>query len=154
MHLAPANIAAYRPEDVEGDMPRFRSVTSMYETSINRTLEALNYEELLARCMGNIEFAERVLDKFQNSFGQDLDNLEMELNSENAETVTTVAHRLKGASASVGAPGLCQWAGEIEQLGRADRLAEARQPVHHLRREWSRFLDHVSSGAFRSDGVV
>jgi HPt (histidine-containing phosphotransfer) domain-containing protein len=126
----------------------------MYETSVDQTSAALDYEDLLARCMGNIEFVERVLDKFQSSFGQDLENLETELNSENAETVAMVAHRLKGASASVGAPGLRQWAAEIEQLGRADRLNEARQPVQHLRDEWSRFLDHVSSGVLRRNNAV
>lgn len=126
----------------------------MYETSTDQSSAALNYEELLARCMGNIEFAERVIEKFQSSFGQDLENLETGLQSEDAETVTTFAHRLKGSSASVGAHGLRQWAAEIEQLGRADRLPEARQPVRHLRREWSRFLDHVSSGQLRSEGVV
>jgi HPt (histidine-containing phosphotransfer) domain-containing protein len=126
----------------------------MYETSIDRTSAALDYEELLARCMGNIEFAERVLDKFQSSFGQELENLENGLNSENAETVTMIAHRLKGASASVGAPGLRQWAAEIEQLGRADRLNEAQQPAQHLRDEWSRFLDHVSSGLLRRNNDV
>jgi len=113
---------------------------------------ALNYEELLTRCMGNIEFAERVLDKFQLSFGQDLENLETGLESEDAEAVAMVAHRLKGASASVGAPCLCQRAAEIEQLGRCDRLTEAQEPMQHLRHEWSRFQDHVSS--VWSSGVV
>ena len=124
----------------------------MYETSIGQTSAALNYEELLARCKGSIEFAERVIEKFQNSFEHDLEHLETELKSENAERVTSVAHRLKGASASVGAPGLRQWAAEIEELGRADRLTEARRPVQHLRHEWSRFLDHVSSGVMQGNG--
>ncbi len=122
----------------------------MYETSNDQDPAALNHEELLARCMGNIEFAERVLAKFQDSFGQDLESLETELKSENAETVASVAHRLKGSSASVGAPGLNQYAAEIEELGRADRLGEIEQPALHLRREWSRFLDHVSSGVSSS----
>lgn len=123
----------------------------MCETSNNQDSAALNHEELLARCMGNIEFAERVLGKFQNSFGQDLESLEAELKLENAETVASLAHRLKGSSASVGAPALNQYAAEIEELGRADRLGEIEQPVQHLRQEWSRFLDHVSSGVLSSD---
>jgi len=92
------------------------------------------------------------LDKFQLSFGQDLENLETGLESEDAEAVAMVAHRLKGASASVGAPCLCQRAAEIEQLGRCDRLTEAQEPMQHLRHEWSRFQDHVSS--VWSSGVV
>lgn len=127
-----------------------QGVGFMYETSIDQDPPVLNHEELLARCMGNIEFAERVLAKFQSSFGQDLESLETELKLENVDTVASVAHRLKGSSASVGAPGLNQYATEIEELGRADRLGEIEQPVLHLRREWSRFLDHVSSGVSSS----
>jgi len=117
----------------------------MDEKMLDQNSAVLNYEELLARCMGNVDFVERVLDKFQCSFGQDLDNLEAALDSEDAEIVTTVAHRLKGASASVAAPGLRDGATEVEDLGRADRLAEARLHAGQLRDEWSRFLDHVAA---------
>jgi len=123
----------------------------MDEKLVDQAPSVLHHEELLARCMGNVEFAERVLDRFQQSFGADLAELEKGLDSENAEQVSSVAHRLKGASANVSAPGLCQWASEIEQLGRAARLSEIPTHLERLRCEWSRFVGVVSSPTVWTD---
>jgi HPt (histidine-containing phosphotransfer) domain-containing protein len=126
----------------------------MEEKLVDQVPSALNHEELLARCMGNIEFAERVLDKFQQSFGADLVELERGLDSEDAERVTSVAHRLKGASASVSAPGLSQWAAEIEQLGRTAQLSEVPIHLEGLRKEWSRFVGVASSPTVWPESAV
>lgn len=120
-------------------------VIAMNETVVDQTPAVLNHAELLERCMGNIEFAERILDKFQEGFGADLAELEEGLDFADAERVASVAHRLKGASANVSAPGLRQSASIIEQLGRAGQLAEVPNHLAHLRSEWSRFVGEASS---------
>ncbi len=112
----------------------------------------LDFEELLERCMGNIEFAERVLAKFQQRLGEDLEELEKGLHAEDAPAIARVAHRLKGASANVAARGVLRRAVEIEQLGRARRVSEIPSQVEELRREWARFGDSVS--ALRLSAVV
>ena len=110
-----------------------------------RESPALEFDELLARCMGNIEFAERVLAKFQQRFGAELAQLEQGLASQNAEQIACVAHRLKGASANVGAPGLQIQATEIEDLARARCVSEIPTSLDQLRSEWTRFVHSVSS---------
>jgi HPt (histidine-containing phosphotransfer) domain-containing protein len=105
----------------------------------------IDLEELLARCMGNLQIAERVLTKFQDRFGVDLGELEQWLDQHNAGAIATVAHRMKGASANVGAPALYEVTSELEQLGRAERIAEIPSELQQLRSEWTRFTHHVSA---------
>ncbi len=105
----------------------------------------LNFEDLLARCLGNVDIAERILTKFQARIGLDLDELERGVDQQNAGAIAQVAHRIKGASASVSAPLLYELAAEIEQLGRAERIAEIPPGIEQLRNEWARFVQGVST---------
>jgi HPt (histidine-containing phosphotransfer) domain-containing protein len=61
----------------------------------------------------------------------------------NADEAGQVAHRLKGAAASVSAEGPRQAAAEIERCARAGDLAGARAGLDTLRREARRCLDHL-----------
>lgn len=88
----------------------------------------INVDELLARCLGNVDIAERILAKFQISVGLDLEELERGLDQQDAGAIAQVAHRIKGASANISAPALYELAAEIEQLGRA---ADFRHPPWH-----------------------
>ena len=84
----------------------------------------LDTDELLARCMGNIEFAERLLTKFQGRLDEDIAELEAAMQAEDLDVVARVAHRIKGASANVAAHDLQKRAGEIEQLARQRCLTD------------------------------
>ncbi|HUU94941.1 MAG TPA: Hpt domain-containing protein [Phycisphaerae bacterium] len=108
-------------------------------------LAAFELEDLLARCMGNIEFAERILARFQERFESDLAELEQGLAAQNTQHLAGVAHRLKGASANVGAPGLQIQATEIEDLARARCVSEIPMRLDRLRGEYARFVRSVSS---------
>ena len=114
-------------------------------TSIASTHEVLNIEELLTRCMGNINFATRVLAKFQDRFEVDLLALDKAIVAHDADAVASIAHRIKGASANVAAPQLHECSAELEQWGRAGSLADISTGVERLRQEWSRFTDQASS---------
>ena len=106
------------------------------------------FDELLDRCMGNLEFAERVLTKFQDRFGDQLEELESALAQEDAEQVALVAHRLKGESASVAALGLRDRAAEIERLGRANQVSHIPPCLQQLRAEWAAFAESLASLGF------
>ena len=107
--------------------------------------DVLNVDELLARCLGNIDFAARVLATFQDRFGQDLEQLEKGLREQDTPTIAQVAHRIKGSTANVSAPGLHETATQIEQLGRQNRIADVSSSIEQLRCEWTRFVEGVSS---------
>ena len=106
------------------------------------------FDELLERCMGNLEFAERVLTKFQGRFDGQLEEMENALAQKDVEQVVLVAHRLKGESASVAASGLRDRAEEIERLGRGNRVADIPTSLQNLRSEWASFAESVASCGF------
>jgi HPt (histidine-containing phosphotransfer) domain-containing protein len=93
---------------------------------------------LVDRCMGNLEFAERILDRFQERAEQDLEELEKLIELRDAGQLARVAHRMKGSSANVAAEGLQRIAEQIEELGRSGRLAEVPAHLEQFRREWAR----------------
>lgn len=105
----------------------------------------LDVESLLERCMGNLEFAERILGKFQQRAGNDLEELEKLLELHDAERLARVAHRFKGSAANVSAEGLRRIAEQIEESGRAGRLADVPAQIMQLRREWVRYVDCSAS---------
>ena len=112
------------------------------------TVPPLKHEELIARCLGNLDFAERVLTKFQERFEADLVELEAELVSGNTDSVARLAHRMKGASANTAATGLQTEAACIEELARSDQKEEITRRLGRLGGEWSRFIESAES--FRS----
>ena len=101
--------------------------------------DVINVPELLARCLGNVEIAERVLNKFSDRFGSDLCDLQRGLTGPNLELISQAAHRIKGSSANVSAHRLCDLATEIEQLARLEQTEEISRYVEELHREWERF---------------
>ncbi len=117
----------------------------------DQSAAALNAQELMDRCMGNLEFAQRILAKFQGRCDQDLAELERALLAQDDEQVRFVAHRIKGASANVAAHGLRRLAGEIEELALARRLSEIPPRLEELRGECTRLTE--SATRLRSPGA-
>ena len=106
--------------------------------------EVFDPRELLARCLGNVAFAQRVLAMCQDRVGKDLMELERNLDDPDAGAIAQLAHRIKGASGNVAASQVRARAAEIEQLGRAQRVAEIPSRVRCLRDAWSRFVAEAS----------
>jgi HPt (histidine-containing phosphotransfer) domain-containing protein len=105
----------------------------------------LNMQDLLDRCLGNLEFVERILGKFLSRFDTDLAEIEQALESEDVEAVARVAHRLKGASATAAATGIRDCAAEIEELARGRLISKIPERVRSLRSEGARFAESASS---------
>ena len=101
-------------------------------------------DELIARCLGDLEFAERILSRFQSRFQEDWSELERAVSQRNAEQTACVAHRLKGASANAAAHAIRERAAEIEKLARGQSLLEIPACLEELQQDWSRF--HQSAG--------
>ena len=96
----------------------------------------IDLDDLLVRCLGNLEFAERILAMFQERFDQDLVELDRLWLEGDAPGVARLAHRLKGASANAAARGLHWRVSQIEQLARQASLTAVGPHLDHLRQEW------------------
>ena len=110
-----------------------------------REVSTFELDELVERCMGNLAFVERILAKFQQRFGETVEELENAVDAHDPERIVRAAHRLKGESANVAARGLQDRAGEIERLGRHGRVSDIRPCLTQLRVEWSQFAESVAS---------
>lgn len=133
-----------RPETAR-KLDEFEQGQPMNPTAQETVSKVIDVDELLTRCMGNVDIAERILAKFQERFNVDLDELQEAINSDDVERFTRTAHRIKGSSANVAAHAIFRIATELEQLGRAERLSEAVAGIELLQTEWTRFVDSISA---------
>ncbi len=107
--------------------------------------QPLDVEDLLVRCLGNAEFAERILAKFQERCGQDLAELEAAMVAGDTAKVGKLAHRLKGASANVSALGMQTLAAKMEQAVHQGSMEELLADLEDLKDEWNRFTSAAPS---------
>jgi len=130
------------------------STTSDFNRAIHRTPvdretlgapEVLDLDALMERCMGNLDFVDRILHKFQERLPKELAELETTLECQDAEQLALVAHRIKGSSASVSARGLCLAASAIEDRSRAGCMHDIDSYVEQFRREWERYQNYSAS---------
>lgn len=95
--------------------------------------------------MGNPRLMERVLGKFQDRFRSDLSELARGVENGDWAVVTSVAHRIKGASANVSALEIMNLASEVEELSRAEEVLEIPPRMERMYAAWRRFVDRVST---------
>jgi HPt (histidine-containing phosphotransfer) domain-containing protein len=105
----------------------------------------IDVRELLERCMGNIDLAERVLSKLESQFQADITELERAYSEKNDKRIASVAHRLKGSAANIAAHDLQKCAAEIEDLARQEIIEDLPAHFDKLRAQWLRIKDSTAS---------
>ncbi len=106
--------------------------------------QPIHFEDLVERCMGNIDLANRLLDQSQTILAEDLKLLRQSwVNGDPIET-PRLAHRLKGATANIGAYDLSDVFSRIELCGKANEEAAAQVDLLELESEWARFIEHIA----------
>lgn len=91
---------------------------------------------LLARCAGQPEICKRVIIKYVEQMRIDVDEISTIIQND-AESAARLAHRIKGASANVGAEELRSAAEKIEKLATNQDLASARPIAAELETHWN-----------------
>lgn len=81
-------------------------------------------EQLLHRCLGKLELAQRVLDRFLDNVDQDVEQLRGAVRDNDAGQLARTAHRVKGSSASIAAPRLQRLMADLEAAGRQQEPTE------------------------------
>jgi HPt (histidine-containing phosphotransfer) domain-containing protein len=114
-------------------------------TAENPCSEILDWDGLCTRCMDNLDLVQRVLARFQEQLPGELLELESALERGDAQHVASVAHRIKGTSASVSATSLQKAAEQVEELGRAGRLVELPARLIAMQSEWTRISKSLES---------
>ena len=65
--------------------------------------EIFDRDELLNRCLGNLEFAERILDRFSTDFTQKLTDLRQLADAGEVDGMLRLTHQMKGTAANIAA---------------------------------------------------
>jgi HPt (histidine-containing phosphotransfer) domain-containing protein len=99
----------------------------------------INRDELMTRCLNNLDFAERMLKLFQEQFCEELAVLETAYDQGNFESVAKIAHRLQGACANAAAFGLQDRAANLRNAVKEGAHDKAVQCLTDLQQEWKRF---------------
>jgi len=105
--------------------------------------EAIDRAQLGELTGGDAAMEREVLAEFLRSSRNDAAELHAALASRDAGTAARIAHRLKGAAASVGAHALGRVCGEIEAAGRASDVAAAARALPALDAELGRIGAHA-----------
>lgn len=109
------------------------------------TLKPLDMQQLIHRCLGRIELAERLLKSFVSRFPQDLEKIEECLHSEDSANLARLVHQSKGAAANISAPDLYATLCRMEQAVRGEDWYQAWNYLNDVQQAWDRFVEFQSS---------
>ena len=98
----------------------------------------INHEELVARCMGNREIADRLIVKFCHKVAADMERLGTAIHD--ADQVGRLAHGLKGTAANVACEQIRQLAERLETLARSSDLQEAPALLSRLEQTYQKLI--------------
>ncbi|HEY7119217.1 MAG TPA: response regulator, partial [Tepidisphaeraceae bacterium] len=112
--------------------------------------DPIDVESLLPRCMGNVAFLERMLNKFRDQSAATLEQIVTGLSVRDAAATARAAHALKGAAANLSADAVRAVAGQIEQLARDAQLESAERALDDLRQQLARCLDDIPGAVTRA----
>ena len=105
--------------------------------------QVLDLPQLLGRCLGNLDLAERCLVRFEQRLRADLEEVERTVDAQDYAALTQVAHRVKGSAATVSAISLADAAAALEDFARERDAADATDVIAQFQNEVGRFLQCV-----------
>lgn len=114
-----------------------RSLTADSDSWIDR-------DQLLGRCMGNLELADRLIGRFGERLEETIRELEAGAARRDLTKLETVAHRLKGEAGNMGVDRLSKLASRTEEYARMGFIAEAAAAAAQL---------VAASRAFRAQNI-
>lgn len=106
--------------------------------------DPVNLEQLVRRCMGRIELAERLLKSFETRFPEDLSKIEECLAQDDATGMSRLVHQLKGAAANISAPELYAILVRMELAVRGQQPEIAHNCLAEVHQAWDRFQQFTS----------
>ncbi len=99
----------------------------------------IEFESLLARCMGDKDFTREMLGLFRTQFSQNLAALEVGIAAGDTEAVRKSAHAMKGSAANLSAAPLSKLCAAVESEAKSAKMPPA-SAVEALKAEYQRVL--------------
>ena len=86
----------------------------------SESVEPVTLDELMGRCMGELEFARNILESFVESCPEQLEQIRVEIENGDTDSLARQVHRLKGTAATVAARPLRESLETLELLIKDD----------------------------------
>lgn len=122
----------------------------MTTNQIDNLASVINVDDLMSRCMGNLEFVERILTIFHSRCEADLQELEAAIVASDLVQVQRISHRLKGACANAGASSLSARASELWTAANKEFTDVVAARFAQFKQEWNQcaeILGHEQAAA-------
>lgn len=103
----------------------------------------LDYEGLIGRLLGDEETADLILAELSAQLPKQLEALDCLVKDGNCTEAGLLAHKMKGATANVGAEYLCSVLADLEENGAAGQLFRMRQLLPEAREGLLQLLDAI-----------
>jgi HPt (histidine-containing phosphotransfer) domain-containing protein len=100
---------------------------------------------LVDRCSGDIEFAKRMMRKFERRLPTDADLLRQAMQDGDVKRALILAHGLRGSASNIAATGLTYAATLLENDLRAGRLKAAQDNLSELDNQMTRFFNEIDA---------
>jgi HPt (histidine-containing phosphotransfer) domain-containing protein len=107
----------------------------------------LDRRQLINRCLGRIELAERLIASFQTRFPNEAGQIERALAEGDEPNLIRLIHQLKGASANVSAPTLHALLTRMEQSARGGDRQAVEASMAELYEAWDHLKRYLEAGA-------
>jgi Amt family ammonium transporter len=115
------------------------------------SLPPINRDVLVARCMGNLQFAESLLTDFAGDLPDRVDQILRSAHDRDGAAAAKAAHALKGAAGIIAAEPVRAMAAKIEALGKAgslDEIASLADELRNAAQQCLRFIPEVRERVF------
>lgn len=109
----------------------------MTATQFDALAKVINVDDLMGRCLGNLDFVERILTIFQSRCEADVAELEEAIQCSDLARVQRISHRLKGACANAGATNLSIRASELWTAANKEFTDLLAARFVQFRQEWN-----------------
>jgi len=106
----------------------------------------LDRRQLINRCLGRIELAERLITSFQTRFPNEAGQIERCLAEGDEQNLVRLIHQLKGAAANVSAPALHALLTKMEQSAREGNRQAVVEAMSELYGAWEHLKRFLTSG--------
>jgi len=130
-------------EATQADTVRLREESEADNTNDLLEPTPIDAESLLARCFGNLEFAESLLSELESTGQERVEEIRRSATKRNADATADAAHALKGAAGILCAESVQELAAKIEQAGRTSDTENTDIVLDALAAEMKRCLDYM-----------
>jgi HPt (histidine-containing phosphotransfer) domain-containing protein len=130
-------------------MTHFQITMTEISNNNNNNNQPITFNELLDRCMGELEFAQKVLENFISTCEPQLAGLRDDLEKRDWTAISRKVHRFKGTAATIAAMPLRKSLEALEALVETadeNRIEETRHSIERAASECDRIHHYVTSG--------